>query len=78
MRHITRQASINASASVWYPIYKVKQANLLTKDESIHIIFENRRQLVRAWVRITPRLISLWHSVFCFWSILITEPCHFS
>jgi len=41
--HITRQASINARASVWYPIYTVKQAALLTRDESLRIIFENRR-----------------------------------
>jgi len=38
--HITRQASINAHASVRYPIQPVKQAALLARDESLHIKFE--------------------------------------
>jgi len=42
--HITRQASINASASVRYPIQTVKQAALLARDESFLIKFENRRR----------------------------------
>jgi len=42
--HITRQASINARASVRYPIQTVKQAALLARDESLQIKFENRRR----------------------------------
>jgi len=42
--HISRQASINARVSGRYPIETVKQAALLTRDERIHIKFENRRQ----------------------------------
>jgi len=33
--HITRQESINARASVRYPIQTVKQAALLTSEESV-------------------------------------------
>jgi len=42
--HITRQASINACASVRYPILIVKQAALFARDKSFHIKFENRRR----------------------------------
>jgi len=42
--HITRQASINARASVRYPILTVKQTALLARDKSFHIKFENRRR----------------------------------
>jgi len=43
--HITQQ--VNICASVRYPIWTVKQATLLTRwDDSLHIIFENRRRNV--------------------------------
>jgi len=45
--HITWQAH----ASMWYPIKEVKQAALLVRDESFHIIFENRRQNASGYVR---------------------------
>jgi len=38
--HITRQASINARASVWYPIKTVKQAALSARDKSFHVKFD--------------------------------------
>jgi len=37
--HITRQASMNAHASVRYPILTVKQAALLARDESLYSNF---------------------------------------
>jgi len=38
------KASINARASVRYPIWTVKQAALFARDNSFHIKLENRRR----------------------------------
>jgi len=42
--HVTRQSKHQCIASVRYPIWTVKQASLLARDENCHIKFENRRR----------------------------------